>query len=214
MRRWVVVVGAAALALSGCILKDTTHTLLLEPGGAVTWVVVERNMRSDASTPAKRQAEETALLDGIQSGEHEVARALCELGASSVDVRLVRDCRPYAVWTEARFVAVDAMLEALLAELELPGTVELWREGELVHLELEASLQEDAATTTGDDGAVLSLVGDLESLEIILSEGHFVAAQGFEVAGDRAVPLPLTEEQVKANGGRVSLSLTWTGGEG
>ncbi len=211
----VVALVAAGLLATGCILKDTHHTLLVDADGGVTWVVVERNARSNAPDRADRDQEEAAFLDALEAGEHDVARALARAGASAVDSRLARCRRPYAVWTEARFASAEAMVEALLAELDLGGHASLTRDGDRFCFDLVVSIPEDsedsasAAGGDGDDETVLALLDGIERLEVVLLDGRFTGATGFEVDGDRAVPVPLSEEEVEAAGGTVRFSLEW-----
>ena len=49
-----------AAATTGCLRKDTTHTLYLSPDGSVRWVVDEANVYSDEDDPGKRFQEEHA----------------------------------------------------------------------------------------------------------------------------------------------------------
>jgi hypothetical protein len=64
---------------------------------------IERDIRSDARDPAERFREEQGVLDGLAEGTHPNAAALRQLGGDSIQVRVLRPERPYAVMTEARF---------------------------------------------------------------------------------------------------------------
>src|SRR5262245_49539960 len=65
---------------SACIVKETTHRLYLSPRGALTWTVLEQDVRSTESNPANRASEEQAFLDGVASGTHSAFDALARLG--------------------------------------------------------------------------------------------------------------------------------------
>ena len=46
----------------GCLEKETTHELYLDPDGTLTWVTLERDVHSNTSDPDKRQQEEQSYL--------------------------------------------------------------------------------------------------------------------------------------------------------
>ena len=62
MNTFIGTIGLAAVSFlaSGCLIKDTTQTVYLEPDGTVTWSVLEKDVRSDAP----RAEDRADLLDG------------------------------------------------------------------------------------------------------------------------------------------------------
>jgi len=43
-----------ALSSAGCLVKEKSDTLCLEPDGSVRWTIVERDIHAVADTPAER----------------------------------------------------------------------------------------------------------------------------------------------------------------
>ena len=87
-----------ALALtSGCLQKDTTETWYLGPAGAVTWVVTESDVRSDAQAAADRQNEESTYRQAFERQEHPVARGFRELGLGDIRTTVLRGEAPFTV---------------------------------------------------------------------------------------------------------------------
>ena len=105
MRKMLFASLALTLVMTGCLVKDTTHTLYLDPGGAVTWMVLERDIRSDEEERAPRDEEEREYLDAFARGEHGVALALRRLDGD-VRTTMLRAERPYTTMTEARFDSI------------------------------------------------------------------------------------------------------------
>jgi len=209
-RRTRAVAILVALLPLGCIVQDTTHTLLLDPDGALTWIVLERNARSDSDKPDERATEEQELLAAARNDSNDAAAALRLLGGEGVTVSVLRDRRPFAVWTEARFPSAADAAERFLAAHGVPACASFSTDG--VEARLELTLEAPPDEATGDDGDDLGLPmpDDLDHLEILLTEGRFVAAQGFAIDGDRAELIPVTDEELEERGGFLTLSLTWT----
>jgi hypothetical protein len=193
---------------TACLVKTTTHRLYLSPQGALTWSVLEQDVRSSESNLANRAAEEHAFLDGVASGTHPALEAFTRLAPSRTSVRLLRAERPYTVQTDAHFERVDAVVEALLSELHVPGKATLQREGDewtlTIAIDLSAVGDEDV------DTPVATLLAELEELEayrVILTDGRFIAAAGFEVldegAAARLAPARIATDRP------VELRLTW-----
>ena len=98
MKKTTLVLVAAAMVLTAaCINQTNRHIFYLDPDGAVTWTVVQEEIRSDAENREDRVREEREFLRAVNRGEHDVARALGQLGASWIDTRFVRAERPYTV---------------------------------------------------------------------------------------------------------------------
>ena len=197
-----------ALATTGCLVKETTHTLYLDPTGEVTWTVLERDIRSAADDSARRDAEEREYLEAFDRGEHGVELALHRLGGR-VEATWLRRERPYTTMTEARFDSAADLAESLLAGLAIPGRVELTAAGGEYHLRLTLELAD-----AGDDvlyEELLELYEDRESYRIVLTRGTFTAARGFELAESdtQAMLEEVSEEELESRGGVLELGLSW-----
>lgn len=207
IRRLCIPLVLLALPLtSACLVKETTHRLYLSPRGGLTWTVLERDIRSSDANPASRAAEEHAFLDGISSGTHPVSAALARLLPYQTSVRLLRAERPYTVITEARFERVDAAVDALLRELRIPGTATLQRAGDewtlSVAIDLEG-VRDDEET----ESPVTALIEEAGAYRVILTEGRFVAAEGFEIVEEGSAA-QLAADRI-ATDRPVELRLTW-----
>jgi len=210
MRRLACIALLVALT-AGCLLKETTHTLYLDPDGSVTWVVLERDIRSDEEDIDRGRAEEHDFLDLVRAGRNEVALAFDELGARRVEARVLRVERPYTVSTEGRFSRIDTLLEELFAGLEVDVDVGISIDGDRVRLDVAG--RPDPAEDGDDEtlGPLVSLLDEAERYRLVLTDGKFVDAVGFRLEqGDTvAVPLEPSEDAIERDGGRLSLSLTW-----
>lgn len=204
---WIVIVIAAVLA--GCIVGESSHRIYVQPDGAVQWVVLERELRSNADTAEKRAAEEAQLVDRVLMDDHPVRSAFELLGAQDCRSELLRDRRPYAVWTEARFRSVEELVHELLYLLGVRGEVDFTTVDGIARLQVCLSAdQEDEVV----DETVLHLAADLEDYRIVLTEGRFVEAVGFELEEDGrvAVPQAPSEEDDDRAAAPLVLVLAWT----
>jgi hypothetical protein len=222
MKKTRVYVVAAVLA-AGCVRKETTHTFYLDPDGAVTWMVLEKDIRSDASDLAERAREEEEFMKARRSEEHDIAKSLVMLGADWVETRIVRDKRPYMVTSEARFESVDGMIQSFFDHVEAPIRAELCHDGGRVRLTISCDLDEleeaEHCESGGEqDDVFMALIGDVSAYSLILTDGKFVSARGFDLQeeGTVAVLQEQTREDIEAieetddDGRTVVYSLTWT----
>lgn len=199
----------ASLVLTGCLLKETTHTLYLDADGSLTWQVLERDVRSDADDPEERAAEEREYVELFSLGRHDVAEGLLVLGADSLDAVMLRERRPYTTMTTARFPAVDALARELLYRLGVSGTVQYESLGEEHRLTVCIDAEDDDGEPPGD-GEALALVEDAESYRLFLTDGVFTEAVGFELADDgRTATLAEVDEEELEQSGVLVLRLTW-----
>jgi hypothetical protein len=196
---------AAAPFASGCLLKTTTHRLYLSPQGALTWSVLEQDVRSTETGPLDRAAEEDAFLDGVRSATHPTLEALRRLAPSDTWLRLLRADRPYTVLTEAHFERVDVVIEQLLNELHIPGTASLQRAGD----EWSLGISIDLTAMDADDqpSQIAALIEELDCYRLVLTEGRFTAAIGFAIVDDGAA-VALKPEQVPTDR-PAQLRLSW-----
>lgn len=212
MNRYVAhtVLLAGLLLAPACIQQETTHTWYLSPGGEVTWMTIERDIRSDERVPADRYREEQEVVDRLAAGAHPVQMALGRLGADPVRVRVLRRGRPYAVMTEGRFARADQMIQRLLEELRMPGSATIAVEGEQATLEIVIHVPPDEPDSD-EENPVAALTNCDSPYRFVLTDGRFVSATGFTLEGDGTIAV--LDEQV-LNGlddsdVPVRLSLTW-----
>jgi hypothetical protein len=184
----MLVLAAMAAAAAGCLVKETTHTLYLSPDGAVTWSVVEKDVRSDCTTEQERTTEEQEFLALALSGGHSTAEAFRELGGTGVTSTAIRHQRPFTVITQAGFPGIDGLFQQLLNLEGIAGRSELKREGERVEWTLALWPDQERAGPGGDDlAAVLSPFWDADGWRIVLEDGRFVGAEGFDLSDDGVV---------------------------
>jgi hypothetical protein len=197
--------------VGGCLQKETTHTLYLEPGGAVTWTALEQDVRSDKDDPASRLAEENDYLSAVSAGTHDSGQALATLGAIFQDVRLTRQTRPFTVVTEARFTAIEQVVNRILLELRVPGEATVTRANGTTTLRVHVDVTSVLADERGEETPVSALLGDFDHFRVVLTDGRFVDATGFRLSPDGtvAVPIDRSEDDLARQEGVIDVSLTW-----
>ena len=66
-KKTMALIGFTCLILtSGCLRSDVTETWYVDGNGAVTWVILEQNVRSDSQDPTDRRTEENEYWLGVQ----------------------------------------------------------------------------------------------------------------------------------------------------
>ena len=177
-RSFAVVFGLA-VATSGCLQKETTHTLYLGADGGLTWVAGESNVYSDEADPGKRAAEDQSYIGPALLGAHPVARGLQALGPDTlVRTTVVREERPFHVITEAKFARIDTTLERLLVGSGVPARVTLSTEADKTTLRIHFDF---SRTSVERDTPAAALLEDIEHFVFVLPEGAFIGGGGFEV---------------------------------
>ena len=177
------VVFGLAVATSGCLQREATHTLYLGPDGGLTWMAAESNVYSDEADPGKRAAEDQSYIGPALLGAHPVARGLQALGPDTlVRTTVVREERPFHVITEAKFARIDTTLERLMLGSGVPARVTLSTEAERTTLRIHFDF---SRTFVERDTPAAALLEDIEHFVFVLQEGTFIAGGGFEVP-DRA----------------------------
>jgi hypothetical protein len=204
MKKAVILILATMLT-AGCLVRETRHTLYLDPDGGVTWQVSWFEVRSDAAEAERRAGEERDFLAEVREGSHDVALALDLLGPRRLDSRVLRERRPFSVSFEARFDRVDRLARDLFEQLDAPASVELWQEGEVTHLSFTVEIAEP-----GDDGdeRLLALLDEPKDYRLFLTEGKFVGAEGFRIEESGAVAVPEKRETEGVDS--LSWRLSWT----
>jgi hypothetical protein len=92
--------GVAALLAAGCLQKDVSETWYVDALGGVTWVVTEKDVRSDANALPDRQQEESSYWMAVQQERHPIATGFMELGGTKLRTVVLRGEAPL-VQTEA-----------------------------------------------------------------------------------------------------------------
>jgi hypothetical protein len=207
------VIVAAGLAAGGCLQNDTTHTVYLSPGGQASWMAIERNVRSDSSDPAARFGEEQDYIYAAADSAHGVGRALFTIEPVRLHTRILRSERPFVVVTEAEFGPVDALVRRLLTQSRVDGDATLSQDGPVTTLTVRVDLRNAPESGNDDSDEPLDgLIEELDRYRIVLTEGRFTGARGFQMTADgtQAVPIETPSAHIEANGGVLEMSLSWT----
>lgn len=211
VRRFGVVL--ALLAGTACLQKDTTSTIYLRPDGSLDWVVVDRNVRSDATSETERTQEEARYRDAAEQGGHGAALAFSALGAARVHTHVQRAARPYAVVVEGTFDSLATLASVPLAACGVPHETAITHADGVTTWTLRANLSHHDGDI-GPAGCEKPFEGLLEALdvEILLESGRFTDALGFTtLRPDCAVPdeQAFEEAAIERNDGWLVLSLSW-----
>lgn len=202
---------AGLLLTPACIQQETTHTWYLSPGGEVTWMTIERDIRSDEQDPTDRYGEEQEVVDRLAAGVHPIEVALRRLGAEGVRVRVLRRERPYAVMTEGQFARADQMIQQLLEEMGIPASAAMTVQGQQATLEIV--MQAPADHSEPEEESPVAALTDCDTpYRFVLTDGRFVSATGFTLEGEGTIAV-LDEEAFNGldeSGAPVRLTLTWT----
>lgn len=183
MTRITILLLVAAAATTGCLRKETTHTLYLTPDGSVRWVIDEANVYSDDEDEGKRFEEEQAYIGPALLGAHRVAEGLQAIGPDGlVRTTVIRDERPFHVITDAPYTQIERALDRLFAEAGIKASVSRESADERERLRIRLDFTQEVAER---DTPVLSLMEDFENLRFALTSGQFVPGGGFDVQDRR-----------------------------
>jgi hypothetical protein len=212
MRKRLGLIVLAAASATGCLQKDTTHTLYLSPDGRLSWLAAERDVRSDDADPVRRFAEEQGYIVAAAGGVHGIGRGLAALDPTRLRTRVIRSERPFFVVTEAEFSSLEFAVQRMLVQLRAPGDVNVTGDGSVTTL--RARIDAFAAEESGDtpETDVVELVENLDRYRIALTAGRYTSATGFTLTEGNTVAVPVKTpwETIVSNGGVLELSLTWT----
>jgi hypothetical protein len=210
-----LIIGALVVASSlttGCLQRETSHTLYLAPDGSVEWVTSETNVRSDEAEVGKRLIEEQGYIGAALLGTHGAARGLGALDPQMpVRTTIVRDERPFMVLTTAQFTSIDRVLTRLFAEMGIRTSASILRgvDENTLRVRLDFSRPLDEHET-----AVSELGDNIEHLRIVPTEGRFGAVSGFDVTDGISATLSSEwlERAEKASEvkGAIEFALTWS----
>jgi hypothetical protein len=181
----LVMLTALTVPMAGCLVKDTTQTWYVNGTGEVTWVVSEKDVRSDANAAADRQHEEAEYWLAVQQQRHPVAAGLQELGGSKLRTLVLRGESPYTVQTDARFTGIDEIGRRILAATGLMGTSIVTRDGASWDWKLVVRDPSSPMGAVEPSDNVAALIGDMETLRIVLTTGRFESAEGFTLSSDK-----------------------------
>lgn len=209
-RAGAVMTMAAAVWTAGCLQKEASHTLYISPGDDVVWVAVEADVRSDAADEIERFGEERDFLAAAAEGRHPVAKALAALAPEAVvRTQILRDERPFRVQTDVPAGPVDRVLRRLFELSGVPAAVRLTRDGARVSLAVQFDFSKAASDV---NHPVSVLMEEFESYRLVLTDGRFVAADGWDFSRDVALLskawLARAETAFQA-GGQIALTLSW-----
>jgi hypothetical protein len=212
MRKRLGIIVLTAAAATGCLRKDTTHTVYLSPDGRASWMAIEKDVRSDETDPYRRVIEEQRYILAAGAGTHGVGLGLAALAPSRLQTRIVRNERPFVVVTEAHFSSLEFAIRRLLTELSVEGDVIVSHDGRLTTLTVRANAAAAVEKDDGPETSVGDLFEELDRYAVALTDGRFVRATGFALTeGDTvAVPVKTPWETIVANDGILEMSLTWS----
>jgi hypothetical protein len=204
---------AVATLVSGCLVKEQSETWYIDAAGGVTWVVAEKDVRSDANTAADRQQEESIYWLAVQQDRHPAAGGLMELGGEKVKTTVLRAESPFIVQTEAKFSGLDALGQRLIAAIGSMGTSIVTRDGQTWDWTMvvrDPSSVMGAVEPSENIGAVLG--EGFDTLRVVLVAGRFEKAEGFTLSRDRRVATFEAPEfpDPEAEHPTVTLTLVWT----
>jgi len=208
----IALVGSTA----GCFEIQGEHTLYLAPDGTVAWIVLEEEIRFDVETREARRLEEEAFLDRVAAGEHGAAVALGSLRPASLGSRILREETPLAILTEARYPGIDRVYQNLFDLYGVVASTELRTRDDRTRLLVtfwpDHEEKEESDEDEAEDAYDEILLALLLQCRIVLTEGTFVDAVGFEIleGGQAAKPTEIDTEESKENNTPVVLSLSWT----
>jgi len=170
---------------TGCLEKDVTHTLYLEPDDSVTWEVFERDVYSSADKLEDRLREEGAYLTSALAGSPAIVQELTEIGGMHAHADLLRDRRPFSLRATARFQNLEHALTGLFEAAEIDANVWLQAVGDrriltITPLDLEPQLD------NCDDDSSFELLR-VDDLRFVLAVGEFEEAEGFTIEDEGRV---------------------------
>lgn len=213
MRLWVGLVLLVAALASGCLQKDSTSTVYLDPDGHCTWVVLEQHVRSDAEQSGERDDEERTYVETIAADRHPVAVAFRAIGGQDVRTTWLRNRRPWSAVTNASFGTLDGPFEAAFTACGVGYTSATTTRGGSTTWRAELQIPEADAGESPDCKAIVEGLADVLDGSVMLTRGRFVDAAGFEIERpDKAVLSKgvVDNEAAWKPGARLVLSLSWT----
>jgi len=201
----LVIISAAA----ACIKRESVVTWYVDPGGSVTWSVLERDIRSDADDRAERHNEEETFLTLAKSREHPAGTGLIRVAGIGVKTTVIKDKPPFVVLTEAQFSGLDQLGRRFMSAYRLGGTSLVTHEGDAWIWTL--TIDEEPEDDDDDKSAweLEAILGD--KLQVALREGHFTKAKGFSINDDGRIATlskDIFDADIKKSG-PIIIQLVW-----
>jgi hypothetical protein len=211
MRGWTTLAGTILVMLlgGGCLQREVTETWYLDPSGAVTWSVIEREVRSDAQDALDRQNEEEAYWMSVQRDDHPVGRGLRLLDPVAIRTIPWRREAPFTVVTEARFPSIELLGRRLIERLGWPASSVVVRADDVRTWTLTLRDPQTAGDSDHFDDDLMAIAGDLDQLRVVLTAGRFQDAVGFTISADARVAVIAWPDGTNAERPTVVLRLTW-----
>ncbi len=207
---------AVAFFSAGCLVKENSTTICLEPDGSARWTVLERNIHATGETPADRQREEDEFMAAVAADRHPNAVAFRGLGGSDVRTEVVSARWPFAVVTEARFPDIARVFQQIADTIgEVHGHSRLERNGNRTTWTITLDYDPASERSDSDDAsdADLSLFGD-DGPVFFMRHGQFVDAVGFDITDDgRVAKLVNLDDHDWNKDPHLVLSVTWVATE-
>lgn len=209
MRRLGVIVAVVlAISAAACIKRDSAATWYVDAAGRVTWSILERDIRSDASARGDREGEEARYLAAVKSRTNGAARGLERLGAAQLKVTILQEKPPFTVLTEGQFPGLDEMGQRLITRFGLSGASEVVREGNFWTWSMHVSDPKASSGNESDGDELVDLMGD--RLTVALREGRFVSATGFTLDDEGRIATLAKEDKLLAGeDGVLRVQLRW-----
>jgi hypothetical protein len=177
-------------SMLGCLTEETTNRVYLDPDGSVTVGFLQTDIRSDGKTPQARLMETSEFLMKARANAHPAAELLLELGAHSIQTTILREERPYAVYTEGRLASIEMLIREILAD-ESDGRALIGFE--IVESEAGLTVSCDRQPYSEDSPTGCDALRDaFTDTPLILTDGQFIRATGFGIndSGTHATMLP------------------------
>ena len=211
MQRGMVMAALASVLTSGCLIKEVTQTWYVDDTGGVSWVVHERDVRSDAQAAEDRAREEAEYWLAVQQDRHSMVQAFRELDGARLRTTILRTSVPYSVQTEARFAGLDVLGQRLIAAIGSTGTSMIVRDGAIWTWTFAVRDPSALGNTGEPTEAITDLLTALERLHVVLVNGRFESAEGFKLSKDRRVATLNLQESDSAGAETpvVTLRLVW-----
>ena len=208
---WTQLAGTICVMLLGgaCLQREVTETWYLDSSGAVTWSVIERDVRSDAQTALDRQNEEAVYWMAVQRDDHPIARGMRLLDPVQIRTTSLRREAPFTVVTDARFPSIELLGRRLIERLGWSGTSVVVRSDDATTWTLTLRDPNSASDSERPGDDMMALVGDLDQLRVVLTAGRFQDAVGFTISADARVAVIAWPDEANAERQTLVLRLTW-----
>jgi hypothetical protein len=121
-----------------------------------------------------------------------------------MSTRWLRRERPYSLSTTARFAGPRELALAILRRAGAQG--EAWTESSGCDSTLRVRVDIESSADSGD-GLLSALIDDLPAYRIVITDGRFIAADGFTIEEDGVVAVP--DEAKSAEDGVLTGMLRW-----